>query len=100
MTNLSATGAIQLSSYATDDEVTDRYFKNKFGGLGQYYLGSLRDVLLLDGDGQSGIRFTKERGRPLAEALDATVDGDRFWDCIDKDFATLDDLRAMSAFCP
>lgn len=91
---------LQFSKHATDDEVADRYFKNKFGGLGQYYLGSLRDVLLLDGDGQSGIRFTKERGRPLAEAFNSTVDGERFWSCIDKDSATLDDLRSMATFCP
>lgn len=93
-------GSLKLSTHAIDEPVPDRYFKNRFGGLGQYYLGSMRDVLLLAGDGSSGIRYTKERGRPLAEAFDASVDGALFWKCVDQDRVTVDDLDGLTSFCP
>jgi hypothetical protein len=98
--SLSETGSLAPSRYSVEDDVPDRYFKNRLGGLGQYYLGSLRDVLLLAGDGTSGLRYLKERGRPLAEAFDVSVDGERFWKCIDSDSVTADDLVALSGFCP
>lgn len=90
----------RLSTYAAEEAAETRYFKNRLGGLGQYYLGSLRDVLLLSGDGNSGIQFTAERGRPLAEAFDRYVDGERFWQCIDEDTISSSDLEGLASFCP
>jgi hypothetical protein len=100
LSNLGQLDSLNLSTYATEEPVPNRYFKNRFGGLGQYYLGSLRDVLLLAGDGSSGIRYTKERGRPLAEAFENSVDSTLFWKCVDQDRVTLDDLDGLATFCP
>jgi hypothetical protein len=91
---------VSLARHAQLETVPDRYFKNPFGGLGQYYLGSLRDMLILGGDTKSGIRYSDGRGAVLAQAFDAGVDGDHFWRCLTDDRATHDDLEALVSFCP
>lgn len=93
-------GTVHLSTYASEEVSDTRYFKNRFGGLGQYYLGSLRDLFLLWGDGNSGINYTSERGGPVAKAFDSFVDGARFWNCIEADAVSADDLDALATFCP
>lgn len=40
-------GSDKLSRFATRDEVPTRYFKNRLGGLGQYYAGVLQDLGIL-----------------------------------------------------
>lgn len=40
-------GSIELSTYAAQDGAA-RYFKGSWGGFGQYYLGSLVDLRLVD----------------------------------------------------
>jgi hypothetical protein len=42
-----------LSRFATREKVPERYFQNRFGGLGQYYLGPLQELGLL------GFRFSE-----------------------------------------
>jgi hypothetical protein len=92
---------IRLSYYATLEDVPQRYFKNRRGGLGQYYLGVLRDEYRLLGDHKNGvIDFTIERGKPMAEAVAAGVDSDRFFRSIEADKVSLADLDSLSCFCP
>jgi len=91
---------IKLSDYADLNNYKERYFKNPYGGLGQYYIGSLRDLYILKGDLSSGsIRYTKERGEQLAKAFDKSVNGELFWSYIDKDVVSVKSLDNLSSFC-
>lgn len=92
--------AIDLAPYATSEESALRYFKSRFGALGQYYLGPLRDIGVLGGDGRNGPRYTVERGVPLADAFAAGVDEALFFDTLDRPALTLEMLDALAAFCP
>jgi hypothetical protein len=92
---------IRLSDYADVDADGDhRYFKNELGGLGQYYLGPLRDLYVLDGDGTLGLKYTAEWGKNLAELHDATVDADLFFDVVRGNRVNAGALKALRAFCP
>lgn len=92
--------AVRLSTFATTDESEDRYFKNRLGGLGQYYLGPLRDLFVLDGDANSGVGYTDQKGVRLATALDAQVDRSRFFQVLRSDRVDRADLVSLSEFCP
>jgi hypothetical protein len=58
--SLGVDGAIRLSDFSLRRGATKRYFANKLGGLGQYYLGVLRELSILDGDSSSGVRYTRQ----------------------------------------
>jgi hypothetical protein len=93
--------AIKLSDYALIDESPQRYFKNRRGGLGQYYLGALREEYHLLDDAKGGvIDFTIERGHPMAEAFDSGVDRDHFFKCIESDHVSAQSLDSLAIFCP
>lgn len=99
--NLTAGDQLRLSTHATLDEGKARYFMNPLGGLGQYYFGPLRDAGILGGETRTRqVRFTPERGAPLAEAFDKGNDGDAFFNLLEKDACTLADLDALASFCP
>ncbi len=101
LANLDGDVALRLSAYATLSDAPTRYLQHSLGGLGQYYFGPLRDIGVLGGDTRSrDIRYTKERGLPLAQAFDRGVDGNRFFELLDADLVSLADLDALSAFCP
>jgi hypothetical protein len=92
---------LKLSTHATLDKGKGRYFLNPLGGLGQYYFGPLRDAGVLGGETRTRqVKFTPERGEPLAAAFDAGNDGDTFFKLIEKDVCTLADFDALSSFCP
>ncbi len=86
-------------SHFTAQESPQRYFKNPMGGLAQYYAGTLADLKLMDASAKPWIRYTKELGAPLAEKVNASVPGDRFWSVVEADEVTLNDLNLLSAFC-
>ena len=68
------------------DDVDVRNFKNRRGGLGQYYLGVLRDEYQPLGEHKNRvIDFTIERGKPMAEAVAAGVNSDKFFRCLEHD---------------
>jgi hypothetical protein len=92
-------GSLRLSEFATTDATPQRYFMNKHGGLGQYYLGTLQQAGLLLDDARSGIRYTEERGGPLAQAFDAGVDREAFFAALEADDVTAGMLDDLSAFC-
>jgi len=92
----------ELVRYAdrSDDNPT-RYFKNPLGGLGQYYLGPLRDeYTILRGDPRKGVGYWLERGAPLADAYDTGLDGDRFFAVLNAGAVTPGDLDDLATFCP
>lgn len=92
---------IRLSQYSSvDAEPEDRYFKNKLGGLGQYYLGPLKELEVLDGDVRTGVRYTSEWGTTLARVYDRAVDGNAFFEIVRKDQVNLVDIRSLRSFCP
>jgi hypothetical protein len=89
-----------LDDYATL-EGPNRYFKNKLGGLGQYYFGPLRDLRVLDhheGAGYPG--YDEQRGRQLAEAFASAVPEDAFFRVLEQQTTTWEDLDELAAFCP
>jgi len=90
----------RLSKYARLDDSADRYFMNRLGGLGQYYLGSLRELQVLEGDAKSSVKYTKERGGVLAETFNEGVSLKKFFDAIEEDRITLSTLKSLKAFCP
>jgi hypothetical protein len=98
-------GSLRLSTYATTESEDGRYFKNKLGGLGQYYLGTLRDADILAGDLRTGVRYRKGqdkegRGLKLAETFDSGVDRKRFFAVLESDKVTSDTLDELLPFCP
>ena len=92
--------ACRLSSYTRLKDSSERYFKNKLGGLGQYYFGSLRELGVLEGDAKSFVKYTKERGGVLAEAFDKGVSIKKFFDAIEEDKVTVSTFKSLNAFCP
>jgi hypothetical protein len=91
---------VRLSDYAHRDDKKERYFKNKLGGLGQYYLGVLREMFVLDGDSTRGVRYTREIGAQLAAAMDENVPGSTFLSIVEGDSVTSKALAELTAFCP
>lgn len=93
---------IVLDEYAAL-EGPRRYFKNKLGGLGQYYFGPLRDLRILDHSPQ-GIAYPpgydRERGRELAEAFALGVAEDAFFRALEAPSITWSDLDDLASFCP
>ncbi|MGV7241088.1 hypothetical protein [Caballeronia sp. M23-90] len=84
----------------TANDSEDRYFMNRMGGLSQYYAGSLADLRVLDGGKKPWFRFTKEVGKPIAEAFDASVPADLFWNILERGEVADTGLRQLHAFCP
>ena len=93
---------VELARYADrSDTNPTRYFKNPLGGLGQYYLGPLRDEhTVLHGDPRKGVGYWIERGAPLADAYGVGLDDDRFFKALDAGTVTRDDLDDLADFCP
>jgi len=90
----------RLDDYATL-EGPNRYFKNKLGGLGQYYFGPLRDLRILDhhqGAGYPG--YDAHRGRQVAEAFASAVPQDAFFRVLEQEATTWNALDELDAFCP
>jgi hypothetical protein len=98
--SLGASSTVRLSDYSHRETAKQRYFKNKLGGLGQYYLGVLRELNVLDGDTRSGIKYTRQIGQPIAERMDAGVDRGRFMDIVRCDVVSSAQLDALERFCP
>lgn len=95
-------GSLALSAYTDRAETnTLRYFKNPLGGLGQYYLGQLRDEYgALRGDAGTGVQYTEGVGEALALAAAEGIPGDAFFDVLKNDTVTCATLDSLSAFCP
>jgi len=91
---------LHLSDFTVlDDDKPLRYFKNRLGGLKQYYIGTLDGLGLMTTVGSS-VANTNEGGIPLAEAMDAAVDRERFTETVLADEVSVDTLDALRSFCP
>ena len=94
--------SIALGDYA-DLEGRSRYFKNRLGGLGQYYIGPLRDLRVLDytsGQNRSLPGYDRVRGTALAEAFGEGVPEDAFFRVLEKTSMSWSDLDDLEDFCP
>ncbi len=98
--SLDANRKVTLSDYSLRDGAKQRYFLNRLGGLGQYYLGVLKELSILDGDATHGIKYTRQFGEHIARNVDAGVNRELFLAAVDSDAVTTDELEALSAFCP
>jgi hypothetical protein len=99
---LSDGGRLNISEYANRDEDNKkRYFKNPLGGLGQYYLGPLRDeYFVLFGNAKNGIKYTIENGEPLAISYAHGLSEERFFEILAQDSISAIDLDDLVDFCP
>ncbi len=80
-----------------------RYFKNRYGGLGQYYFGPLRDLRVLDsveGAPRGLVGYDKTRGHAIATAFEAVVDHEQFFAVLEAPTVRTEDLDALASFCP
>jgi hypothetical protein len=92
--------SLKLSTFAAlDEESEHRYFKNKLGGLGQYYLGPLGNLRIMEGDIRE-IKYVTERGGVLAQSYDEKVNRRLFFATLEKDRINIDDLKNLVEFCP
>jgi hypothetical protein len=98
--SLNSNSTVVLSDYSLRDGAKQRYFLNRLGGLGQYYLGVLRELSILDGDSNSGIKYTRQIGEKIARSVDGGVNRQLFLAAVDADAVTTAELDALSAFCP
>jgi len=85
---------ITLSKYTGLDEGPHRYFKNRLGGFGQYYLGVLVAMQILSR--KESLEFVLyPRGLELANAFNAGNSKDQFISCILNDKVTTKELDAI-----
>ena len=89
-----------LSEYSHRDPERKKYFKNKLGGLGQYYLGVLSELNIMNGTIGQGIQNTRQVGNRIAEAFAMGVDGKLFLQTLEEDTVSVDRLDMLSTFCP
>jgi hypothetical protein len=92
--------SVRLSDFAHRDEGRHKYFKNKLGGLGQYYLGVFSELSIMAGTLISGVKNTNQVGAAIAQAMDKSVDRGRFLEVIRNDIVSAEDLDQLSDFCP
>jgi len=97
---LNSGSQLKLSDYSLREGAKARYFKNPLGGLGQYYLGVLRELSILDGDTATGVKYTRQVGQLIAERMDAGFDGELFLSVVEADSVTTEQLDALSSLCP
>ena len=91
---------LTLSDYSLREGAKYRYFKNPLGGLGQYYLGVLRELKLLDGDTSGGLRYTTQIGKVIAEYTDKGFNGSLFLNIVESDTVSIQQLDELSSACP
>lgn len=98
--NLEEGKSLKLSTFSALDDDPHRYFKNKLGGLGQYYLGTLRDLAILEGNARTEVKYIKERGGALAKSFDSKVDRLRFFEVLELDRVDIETFKELRRYCP
>jgi hypothetical protein len=84
---------------ALRSENPESYFQNEYGGLGQYYLGPLRELGVLRRSGAK-VEYSEDIGVPLAKALDARGDRKAFLRVVKHGSVDAKELDRLSEFCP
>ena len=93
-------GSLRLSDYSLRQGAKARYFKNPLGGLGQYYLGVMRELGILDGDAKNGVKYTRQIGQVIAEKMNEGLDNELFLSIVDSDNVTAEQLDTLLPACP
>ena len=92
---------LRLSDYATQEDSEERYFKNRMGGLGQYYVGSLAELgVCAKAPSGPWIRYTEEFGKVLANTIETVLPSKAFWATVERDVITVKDLVALRELSP
>ena len=100
VTDLAGGKVASLSDYAHENEKDKtRYFKNRHGGLGQYYFGALEQLKIMAGSSVAHARLTKGAGVKIAKGMSQSVPGDLFFEVLEKDVLAVSDLDRLSGFC-
>ena len=78
------------------------YFKNKNGGYGQYYRGTLSDLRLIAVNDQAlGITLDPDAGVEIAEICDEELGRQEFWQAVLDDEISLELVEELGEFlCP
>jgi len=97
---LTGNKTLKLSTFATQEDEPARYFQNRLGGLGQYYLGTLEGLGILTGRNNDFVQYDGTFGREIAQHFDAGVPANEFWATLTKDTISAKVLSALTAFCP
>ncbi|MFH2122769.1 MAG: hypothetical protein ABIJ50_04725 [Pseudomonadota bacterium] len=97
---LQGKSTVFLSDFSHQDPSDTRYFKNKLGGLGQYYRGVLAELDIMNGTTGKNIQNTKQIGNEVAQAFAQGVDGELFLKTLDENEVSVERLNALSTFCP
>ncbi|GAB7218293.1 hypothetical protein [Vibrio comitans] len=92
--------SLRLSEFSHHESTSTRYFKNAFGGLGQYYFGTLTGLNILSGDSPREGLLVEEVGAKIARAFEKNVNASLFMEILVNDSVTLDELKKLSSFCP
>lgn len=87
----------QLAALRSDNP--ESYFQNRYGGLGQYYLGPLRELDVLQRVGEK-VELSTDVGAPLARAFDGRVDRKSFLRVLKAGVVGERDLDRLASFCP
>jgi hypothetical protein len=76
------------------EKLEERYFGNRWGGFGQYYLGAESALRIIDR--KEGLpRLVSPFGPQLADAFGIVADRVRFWDLINDRSPRISDLRRV-----
>jgi hypothetical protein len=100
MEGLNSGGAVRLSTHTTHADLSERYFKNRYGGLAQYYFVTLRELGILAGDQRSGLKYVKGIGEELASGFGEGLDEHLFFETLTRDEVTAELLDGLSGTCP
>lgn len=82
-----------------EDGKGNRYFKNPFGGLGQYYFGVLDELHLMTGNSVANARLINRTGEIIAKAMSIGVDAELFMKILEQDTVNQALLDQLSSFC-
>lgn len=96
---LKSGNVLKLSTYSALEPSPDRYFKNKLGGLGQYYLGVLRSLNLMNGNTQHGVQTITDIGGKLASTFSGNLSVEQFLSVVSEDEVTVTTLDNLRDFC-
>lgn len=96
--DLENSGYLKLTKYTDTKDSEFRYFKNQWGGFGQYYIGVLKQLGILSREKSDKNKYTIklfERGSRLAESFN-TQYANMFIGCVTKDSVSYEDLKTLT----
>jgi len=97
---------LQKGTYNPDGSTTDTYFKNSFGGFGQFYSSSLKDIgLISDRESNGGVYVRTSSnntnfisGEKLASAFNDSISAETknlFFSCLNDGWISEEELQKL-----